>query len=65
MELLSKIFKNIRLSLTAVGPSAVLIVLILSVAALGIFGTSELADRAMGFMFVLAGMVGFTLASRT
>ncbi len=64
MEFLSKIFKSIRLNLAAVGPSAVLIVLILSVTALGIFGAGELADRAMGFMFVLAGMVGFTLASR-
>lgn len=65
MEVISNILKNIRLNLTAVGPSAVLIVLILSVAALGIFGAGELADRAMGFMYFMGAIVGVTLASRT
>jgi hypothetical protein len=65
METLSAILRNIKISLTAVGPAAVLIVLILSVTALGIFGTGPLADRAMGFMYVVAGMVGVILASRS
>ena len=65
METLLAILRNIKISLAAAGPAAVLIVLILSVTALGIFGTSPLADRAMSFMYVLAGMVGVSLASRS
>ena len=64
MEALLAILRNIRISLAAAGPAAVLIVLILSVTALGIFGTSPLADRAMSFMYVL-GMVGVSLANRS
>jgi hypothetical protein len=65
METLLAILRNIKISLTAVGPAAVLIVLILSVTALGIFGTGPLADRAMSFMYVLSGMLGVSLASRS
>jgi hypothetical protein len=54
-----------KISLTAFGPAAVLIVLILSVTALGIFGSEPLADRAMNFMYVLAGMLSVSLASRS
>ncbi len=59
------ILRNIRINLAAAGPAAVLIMLILSVTALGIFGAGPLADRAMSFMYVLAGMVGVSLASRS
>ena len=65
MEALLALLRNIRISLAAAGPAAVLIVLILSVTALGIFGTGPLADRAMSFMYVLTGMVGVSLASRS
>lgn len=65
MEALLAILRNIRISLAAAGPAAVLVVLVLSVTALAIFGTGPLADRAMGFMYVLAGMVGVSLASRS
>lgn len=65
MEALLAILRNIKISLTAVGPAAVLVVLILCVTALGIFGSGPLADRAMSFMYVLAGMVGVSLASRS
>ncbi len=65
MELLLAILRNIRISLTAAGPAAVLIVLILCVTALGIFGTGPLAERAISFMYLLAGIVGVSLASRS
>lgn len=55
METLIAIFKSIRLNLTASGPAAVLIVLIMCVAALGIFAGQ--ADRAMSFMYVVLGFV--------
>lgn len=55
METLIAIFKSIRLNLTASGPAAVLIVLIICVAALGIFAGQ--ADRAMSFMYVVLGFV--------
>jgi hypothetical protein len=64
METLLAIFKNIRISLAASGPAAVLIALILSVAALGIFGKGDLAERALNFMFILAGMIGVSLANK-
>jgi hypothetical protein len=65
MDTLLAILRNIKISLTAVGPAAVVIVLILSVTALGIFGTGELADRAMSLMYFLAAAVGASLASRS
>ena len=65
MEIFLAILRNIKISLTAVGPAAVVIVLILSVTALGIFGTGELADRAMSLMYFLAAAVGASLASRS
>ena len=65
MDTLLAILRNLKISLAAAGPAAVLIVLILSVTALGIFGEGPLADRAMNFMYVLAGMVGVSLASRS
>ncbi len=55
METLTTILKSIRLNLTASGPAAVLIVLIICVAALGIFAGQ--ADRAMSFMYVVLGFV--------
>ncbi len=55
MDTLAALLKNIRLNLTASGPAAVLIVLILSVAALGVFAGQ--ADRAMSFMYVVLGFV--------
>jgi hypothetical protein len=55
METLTTILKSIRLNLTASGPAAVLIVLIMCVAALGIFAGQ--ADRAMSFMYVVLGFV--------
>lgn len=65
MDTLLAIPRNIKISLTAAGPAAVLIVLILSVTSLGIFGSGSLADSAMSFMYVLAGMMGVSLASRS
>ncbi len=55
MDTLAALFKTIRLNLTASGPAAVLIVLIMCVAALGIFAGQ--ADRAMSFMYVVLGFV--------
>lgn len=65
MDTVLAILRNIKINLAAAGPATVLIVLILSVTALGIFGTGPLADRALSFMYVLAGMVGVSLASRS
>jgi hypothetical protein len=65
METLLAILRNIKINLTAAGPAAVLIVLILSVTALGIFGTGPLAEKAISFMYLLAGIVGVSLASRS
>jgi hypothetical protein len=62
MGMLSATLRNIKISLTATGPAAVLIVLILSVTALGIFGLGPLADRAMSFMFFLGGSLGVSFA---
>jgi hypothetical protein len=56
MEALSTFLKNIiKLNLTASGPAAVMIVLIICVTALGIF--SAQADRAMNFMYIVLGFV--------
>lgn len=56
MEAISTFLKSIiKLNLTANGPAAVMIVLILSVTALGIFAAQ--ADRAMSFMYVVLGFV--------
>lgn len=56
MEAISTFLKSIiKLNLTASGPAAVMIVLILSVTALGIF--SAQADRAMNFMYIVLGFV--------
>jgi hypothetical protein len=55
METLATFLKSIRLNLTANGPAAVLIVLIICVAALGILAGQ--ADRAMSFMYVVLGFV--------
>lgn len=56
MEAISTFLKSlIKLNLTASGPAAVMIVLILSVAALGIFAAQ--ADRAMSFMYIVLGSV--------
>lgn len=56
MEVISTFLKSIiKLNLTASGPAAVMIVLILSVTALGIFAAQ--ADRAMNFMYIVLGFV--------
>ena len=56
MEVISTFLKSIiKLNLTASGPAAVMIVLILSVMALGIFAAQ--ADRAMSFMYIVLGFV--------
>lgn len=52
---LATFLKSIRLNLTANGPAAVLIVLIICVAAQGILAGQ--ADRAMSFMYVVLGFV--------
>jgi hypothetical protein len=55
MDGIATFLKSIRLNLTASGPAAVLIVLIICVAALGIFAGQ--ADRAMSFMYVVLGFI--------
>jgi hypothetical protein len=55
MDGITTFLKSIRLNLTASGPAAVLIVLIICVAALGIF--SGQADRSISFMYVVLGFV--------
>jgi hypothetical protein len=56
MDGISTFLKSIiKLNLTASGPAAVMIVLILSVTALGIFAAQ--ADRAMSFMYIVLGFL--------
>jgi hypothetical protein len=51
MDDITTFLKSIRLNLTASGPAAVLIVLIICVAALGIL--ADQANRAMSFVYVV------------
>lgn len=50
-------FKNVHLSLSAVGPAAVIAILVISIAAVGIFGEGPVADRAMGALIGLGAMI--------
>jgi hypothetical protein len=50
-------FKNFIVNLSATGPAAVLIVLVISITALGIFGQTEMAKNAMSVLSYLAGAV--------
>jgi hypothetical protein len=58
MDGITSFLKSIRLNLTANGPAAVLIVLIICVAALGIFAGQ--ADRSMSFMYIVLGFILFS-----
>ena len=62
MEQESRLPHSIKVNLSAAGPSAVMVVWIAAVAALGIFGDSQLADRAMNALIVAGGAILSTLA---
>jgi hypothetical protein len=57
-------FKNIAVNLHAKGPAAVLISLVLSIAALGLWGEGELAEVALSILGFAFGMVGLSLANK-
>lgn len=59
-----RFLENISLSLRAVGPSAVLIVWLLSITSLGLFGTSELAKSALYIVGFFGAMLIGALGHR-
>ncbi len=50
-------FENLVVNLKATGPAAVLVAIVLSIAALGLFGSGELAKSAMSVLSYLGGGV--------
>jgi hypothetical protein len=54
--------KNIAVNLKATGPAAVMAVWVISVAALGIFGSGPLAEQAMLVLQIFGGSVLVLLA---
>ena len=58
-------FKHLQLNLHAAGPAAVLSVLFISIAFVGVFGQGPLAGAALGVLAVATGAVVITLALRT
>jgi hypothetical protein len=57
-------FRNITLNLNATGRAAVLIVLIMSIAVLGIFGSSTLGAAALGLLAGSGSLIIKALGSR-
>jgi len=57
--------KNIAVNLHAKGPAAVLISIIVSIAALGLWGQGDLAKSALSVLAVALGLLGLALANRT
>lgn len=49
--------KNLVINLQATGPAAVLIVLIMSIAALGLFGNGPVASTALTILSFLGAMI--------
>jgi hypothetical protein len=58
-------FKNLQLNLRATGPAAVLCVLFISIASLGVFGQGPLAEKALNLLAAALGGVLVTLALRS
>ena len=57
-----RLLGNIGLSLRAAGPSTILVVLIASIALLGLFGDGPHAKSALGILSVLGGVLVAALA---
>jgi hypothetical protein len=57
-------FKNLQLNLHAAGPAAVLCVLFISIAFVGVFGQGALGGYALGLLGTALSLVGATLALR-
>ena len=54
---MESLFKNLVINLQAKGPAAVLIALILSITALGLFGEGVAAGGALGILSGLGAMI--------
>ncbi|MCR6480569.1 hypothetical protein NU688_30755 [Variovorax sp. ZS18.2.2] len=57
-------FNNVRLSLTAAGPAAVICVLTICITLLGLFGSGPLANGAMSILAIGFGGTVFSLGTR-
>ena len=57
-------FRNLQVNLQAAGPAAVLCVLFICIASVGVFGQGELANKALTLLTIALGIVGATLALR-
>jgi hypothetical protein len=57
-------FRNLALNLQATGPAAVLCVLLLSIAAVGVFGSDKLGPQALGLLAAALGVVATGLIAR-
>jgi hypothetical protein len=58
------LFRNLALNLQATGPAAVLCVLLLSIAAVGVFGSERLGAEALGLLAMALGVVGTGLIAK-
>ena len=58
------LLKNLYVSLTATGPAAIVVVLIVSIAAVGIWGEGPIADRSMTILLGLGCLLLGILAAR-
>ena len=59
------IFKNLVVNLRAAGPAAIIGVWVICVAALGLFGSGETADKAMALLAFAGGGIMVSLALRS
>jgi hypothetical protein len=57
--------KNLQVNLHAAGPAAVLCVLFISIASVGVFGHGPIAEKALTLLAVATGGVAAILAFRT
>jgi hypothetical protein len=58
-------FKNLQVNLQASGPAAVLCVLFICIASLGVFGQGAIAEKALNLLAAALGIVGTALALRS
>ena len=58
-------FKNLAVNLKATGPAAILVTWLISVTLLGLFGSGELADRALTILTIFAGVTATALVARS
>ena len=57
--------KNLQVNLHAAGPAAVLCVLFISIASVGVFGHGPIAEKALNLLTLATAVLGATLALRT